>query len=437
MKLRKSKEQIKPVAVCEVDIEQFKNVHIRLKNYEQAFIIFRFKGAVVGQAWTKVNNGEVSAADLDESIKTTAWAIWKYLACQNKNAPWSPTTASIVICTRDRTADLSQCLPELLHLTKEGHEIIVVDNCPSNDSTARLVARYPQIHYILEPRPGAGTARNRGILAATKEFIAFTDDDARVDSSWLPALLRNFNDPMVAVVLGITMPLELETRAQIWFEWKDGFGRGFLRSEHDINNINPLIAGKLGASVNMAVRRSALKEIGLFDEALGPGTIALCGEDHEFFYRTLARGFRIVYEPSALVRHRHRRKWKALRKTIHSYGVGVFAWWTRALLVEKEFSVIYFGFRWFLQYHVRNLIQCLLRRPGRIPLDLAWIEFHGALAGPFRYWRSRNQVKKRKKSINDEKSIINVADQHGEMNITNSNQMNCGLSTTDLNVEVE
>lgn len=437
MKTKQSRKQLIPTAVYEVDLEQLNDLHINLNNYERVFIVFRFKGAVVGQTWLSAHNGNISPDVLKESIKSSSWAIWKHLMAQSRTALPSLPTASIVVCTRDRTEDLSECLQELLPLTEQGHELIVVDNSPTNDSTAQLVAKYPQIRYICEPRPGAGAARNRGILAATKEIIAFTDDDARADSGWLPALLRNFNDPMVAIVLGITMPLELETKAQLWFEWKGGFGRGFLRSEHDLNNLNPLAAGKLGASVNMAVRRSALEEIGLFDEALGPGTIALCGEDHELFYRALARGFRIVYEPSALVWHRHRREWKALRKTIHAYGVGVFAWWTRALLVEKEFSVLYFGCRWFLQYHVRNLIQSLLRRPGHIPLDLAWIEFHGALAGPFRYWRSKRQLKKRLEILQGKKSLATVPDQQVEMSIIKSNQINYELSMAEMGVEAE
>ncbi len=166
-----------------------------------------------------------------------------------------------------------------------------------------------------------------------------------------------------------------------------------MRKQFDVTNLNPLMAGLVGASVNVAIRRSAISEIGLFDEALGPGTAVCCGEDHEFFYRTLARGYRIIYEPAALVWHRHRREWNALRRTIYGYGVGVFAWWTRALLVEKELTLLKWGPRWFWQHHVRNLVRALLRRHGRVPLDLAWAEFRGALAGPGSYLRSRRLLR--------------------------------------------
>jgi GT2 family glycosyltransferase len=240
---------------------------------------------------------------------------------------------------------------------------------------------------VLEPRPGAGIARNRGLLAASCDIVAFTDDDAEVDPDWLDALLPNFDDPTVALVTGLTLPRELETKAQIWFERINGFHRAFERREFDLTNVDPLAAGVLGASANMALRKAVLAETGMLDEALGPGTGCRSGEDHEFFYRVLSRGHRAVYDPAAVVRHRYRREWKALRSALYGYGVGVFAWWTRALLVERELSVLRTGPGYFWHHHSKNLIRALFRRPGSMPFDLAYAEFAGALAGPWAYCR--------------------------------------------------
>jgi GT2 family glycosyltransferase len=234
--------------------------------------------------------------------------------------------------------------------------------------------------------------------------VAFTDDDARVDSEWLQSLLVHFTDPTVAVVTGITMPLELESEAQLCFELTNGFGRGFVRQRFDSSIQNPLAAGVLGAGANMAIRRSVLEEIGFFDESLDCGTPTRSGGDQEFFYRVLAHGHRIVYDPSALVWHRHRRDWTDLRSTIFGYGVGVFAWWTRALMRERELSLFRMAPGWFLKYHVRNLFRALLRKPHSLPLDLALAELCGALLGPLNYFRSRRLVKKQEKTRMGEKA---------------------------------
>jgi GT2 family glycosyltransferase len=199
------------------------------------------------------------------------------------------------------------------------------------------------------------------------------------------------------------MPVELETPAQRWFELTNSFGRGFNRKEFDLSNTDPAAAGIVGAGVNMAIRRSALAHIGLFDEALDGGTATRSGGDHEFFYRTMARGYRIVYEPAALVWHRHRRDWDALRDTLYSYGVGLFAWWTHTLLVENELPSLAIGFSWFRRHHLRNLIRAFRSRGKHIPRDLAIAEFRGVLAGPVSLLKARKQRRAQGQYLEEDK----------------------------------
>ena len=395
-------------AVREVHLEQLNQDICSLDGFRRALVVFRLRGAVVGQAWFRVEDGRIPLLQIRPHLPEVAWPAWQQLAARDPAASADRLPpASVVVCTRDRTADLANCLPGLSKLAAEGHDVIVVDNCPSDDGTARLMAGHPTIRYLHEPRPGLDVARNRGLRAATGEIVAFTDDDAQVDAGWLPALLRNFDDPLVAVVTGITLPLELETEAQMWFEQTHGFGRGFVRRSFDACNMNILATGVVGAGANVAIRRSAVDEIGPFDEALDGGTLARSGGDQEFFYRTLARGYRIVYEPGALVWHRHRREWDALRRTVYGYGVGVFAWWTRALLKEGELTLLKKAPGWFWHHHVRNLARSLLRRPGCVPLDLAWAEFRGALAGPGSYLRARRSLQRqaRARAANHEDAV--------------------------------
>ncbi len=380
-------------------LEQLKQGLADLDGYQRVFVVFRLHGAVIGQAWLPVTNGSVSPLQLQFCIPSMAWVIWQHLAQETTPAQSLPT-ASVVVCTHDRPIDLASCLRGLARLAADGYEVIVVDSSPSNDSAAKLVASCPEILYLYEPQQGLNVARNRGLRTASGEIVAFTDDDAVVDKGWLPALLSNFQDPLVGVVTGITLPLELETEAQIWFEQNHGFGRGFVRKQFDTTNLNPLAAGRVGAGVNMAIRRDIVKDVGYFDEALDVGTPSQSGGDQEFFYRVLARGYRIVYEPRALVWHRHRKDWQAFRQTLYGYGVGVFAWWTRALLVEREYSLLKIAPSWFGQYYLRNLLRSLLKRPNSIPLDLALAEFWGALAGPSSYLRSHWQLAQRQKTEN-------------------------------------
>ncbi|EFO81434.1 glycosyl transferase, group 2 family protein [Oscillochloris trichoides DG-6] len=377
-----------PVAVREVHLDHLQGDLIGLEGYQHALLVFRMHGGVVGQAWAEVHAGCISAAVLRDKARACAWPIWSQMVDRAERRPERPS-ATVVVCTRDRPDDMRRCLPGLAQLAAAGHDVLVVDNKPKSDATAQLVRAYPQIRYIREDRPGLDHARNCGLRHARGAVVAFTDDDAIVDAGWLDALLVNFDDPCVALVTGITMPLELETEAQLWFETTNGFHRGFVRRVFDAATTNPLGAGQIGAGVNMAIRRSALREIGLFDEALDGGSASLSGGDQEFFYRVLARGFRAVYEPAALVWHRHRREWESLERTIYGYGVGLYAWWTRALLVEQEWRVLRLASSWFVRWHLRNLVRSLLHRPNAMPFHLAWAECRGVFQGPGAYLRAR------------------------------------------------
>jgi hypothetical protein len=141
--------------------------------------------------------------------------------------------------------------------------------------------------------------------------------------------------------------------------------------------------------VNLAVRRDILEKIGFFDEALDSGTPTMAGGDTEMLTRILAAGYEIVYEPSALNWHRHRRSREELRRTLHGYGVGLYSAWTRSLLVGREWGVLKAAPRWFFTVQLPRLTQACLRRPGAWPFDLAWAEFTGTIRGPWAYCRAR------------------------------------------------
>jgi hypothetical protein len=92
------------------------------------------------------------------------------------------------------------------------------------------------------------------------------DDDAVPDPAWLRALVVNFGSPNVMCVTGLTMPVELETEAQEAFERYSPFCKGFTRKIYTGEKGNPIATGKIGAGVNMALRKSVTDKVGFFDE---------------------------------------------------------------------------------------------------------------------------------------------------------------------------
>lgn len=385
-------------AVLDIDLKQLPSVVTHLERYNQALVLIRFNGKPLGKALLPVTEGQISGLELRErlvdAVGAQLWEQWlrEYLDWDEVQSKRSALPlATIAICTRDRPDDLKRCLDALVQLPDDGQEILVIDNCPATDATQELVTHYPTVRYVREDRPGLNNARNRALREAHHEIVAFTDDDAAPDLNWLRSLLVNFDDPLVICTTGLTMPLELETEAQEWFETYSPFGKGFHRAVFEGTKQNPLATGRVGAGANMAVRRSLLEQVGEFDPHLDAGTPTCSGGDHEMFARMLLAGYRIVYEPTALSWHRHRRTWEELRRALYGYGVGVYAFWTRTLLVEKEWVMVQPAIAWFVHDQLPNLFRAIFRLPNSLPLDLVLAELQGCLAGPKAYLTARKQ----------------------------------------------
>lgn len=322
-----------------------------------------------------------------------------------ENAPF----VSIIVATHDRPSQLVKCLHSLLALQYPRYEIIVVDNAPSTTATAELVQdicrHNPHVRYACEDRPGLSWARNRGVMVAQGGILAFTDDDVVVDRYWLVELVRGFK--VAADVVGVTgliLPLELETPSQLWFEerrfptrfQRDGFGPGFARRIFDMrkNNANmplhPYMAGRFGGGASMAFTKVFLHSISGFDPALGSGSPTQGGEDHAAFFQAITRGYKLVYEPTALAYHCHRRDYKDLYKQIYGFGTGFIAYLMRCLLADPR---LIFDFVVKLPY---TLFFILSRKPVQnraqsinYPKELDQAEMRGRLRGPLTYVQSR------------------------------------------------
>jgi len=249
-------------------------------------------------------------------------------------APPLETPVSVVIATRNRPASLVACLDSILAQKHPQFEVVVVDNGPSNDDTREVVSELamhePRLRYVRESRAGASLARNRGWREAQHPIVAFLDDDVLADPDWLPSMVRGFSrDADVWAVTGRIVANELETPAQHWLEAYGGFDKGSTPRVFDLNGhavdspLYPYLPGAFGSGANIAVRRVVLDRLGGFDEALGPGTPARGGEDLAVMASVVLGGGRLAYEPSAVVRHAHHRKYGQLRRVMLGYGIGL------------------------------------------------------------------------------------------------------------------
>lgn len=314
---------------------------------------------------------------------------------------------SVVLCTRERPTDLRIALDSLTRQEYAGDvEIVVVDNAPVTDGTRQVVAdvQDARVRIVTEPLPGLSHARNAGVAAARHGWIAFTDDDVVTDPLWLEGLARGFarGGADAWCVTGLVPTGELRTASQSWFDQRIGWSNALQpriftlrRPPADIPYF-PFQVGRYGTGANFAARRSAVERVGGFDPHLGAGTRSKGGEDLDFFYRVIARGGSLVYEPSAFVWHRHRETLEALESQAVGYGRGLAAWGTKLLLSPVDLAR---GLRVLARSESRTLAPLRTYRRagapeaplGHGPEDTAVssIEHRALLSGPWAYVGSR------------------------------------------------
>jgi GT2 family glycosyltransferase len=318
---------------------------------------------------------------------------------------------SAAICTRDRPDLVARALESLLAQVPAVGEILVVDNAPAGDATRALVAtRFPSVRYVAEPVPGLDFARNRALAAATREVVAFLDDDAVAAPGWADSLHRVFEaDARVAVCTGRIEPLSLETPGQRLFEANGGFSRGSerIRLPDDAHRPlhgrrAPLIAWaiSIGCGCSYAVRRDTARALGGFDEALDLGAPLPGGGDHDLLWRALSAGHAVVYEPSALAWHEHRREVDAVHDQIVGHQRAVLAFLAKHLVRSDSKSrpalLGYTG--WRLAKPGFRLLRRAVRRdplPARVLVRMWWNCWLGLSVYP----RARRLARQRREAV--------------------------------------
>jgi len=410
-----------PIKVVDLEVSQPLPVLDDLVGYKGLQGLVRLQGVPLGYVDVPVVNHRCCPAQLSRAIvEQYSWAICQRLLQrgllagrteQQRLAGLSlaalaalplPEFAgdypliTVAVCTRDRPEALATCLAALAKLDYPQLDILVVDNAPSSDATQQLVeaSSHPQVRYICEPRPGLDWARNRALIEAQGEIIAYTDDDVIVDPGWTKAIAQTFSEsPEIMAVTGLVVPYALETEAQILFEMQGGFGKGFDRQQYRIppGQKTPWFlvgTGNFGTGANMAFRRSLFAETGGFNPALDVGTVTQGAGDLEMFFRVLKAGYELVYEPRVLVRHQHRSDYAKLKSQLTNNGsVLAYCDCARRAYPEERWTTWQLALTWLLTWHCRRLISGLLH-PKQFPLELVWAEFRGWFISLNRYGKA-------------------------------------------------
>src|SRR5579871_4831139 len=207
-------------------------------------------------------------------------------------------TVSVVIPVHGGVEDLRICLDSLAKCRDLLHEVVVVDN-DSPDDSAALAAGYEFVTLIrCNANEGFGKASNLGIRHSTGEVVVCLNSDTAVPRAGLIRLVQSL---MSSGSVGAAGPFTNQAgyhqpTAPTYTELAnlDLFAEDFARRSASDVPVEMLVGFCL------AVRRSALDEVGLFDEQFGIGLY----EDTELMYRLQRAGYKLLLSARAYVHHK-------------------------------------------------------------------------------------------------------------------------------------
>lgn len=211
----------------------------------------------------------------------------------------SALAVSVVVVSRGRAADLPLCLLGISQLDYPAFEVVLVAD-PDGINAARTVPFFDQLKTVPFDEANISAARNLGIAEAAGEIVAFIDDDAVPEPTWLTHLVAGFADPQVACVGGF-----VRGRNGISFQWKartvdqTGTAHALDVDETRITVLTPEPARAIKTEgTNMALRRDVLAGIGGFDPVF-----RFFLDETDVNMRLATQGHKTAIAPLAQVHH--------------------------------------------------------------------------------------------------------------------------------------
>jgi O-antigen biosynthesis protein len=205
---------------------------------------------------------------------------------------------SVVVPSLGRPAELVRCLTALGQLTYRPHEVVVVA-CEAGRSAIARQADRPWLRVVPNSGTGIAAARNDGIGAAAGAIVAFIDDDAVPEPTWLHHLVAAMEETGAPAATGF-----VRGRNGISFQWRDRTIRrdGFIDTRGD-SGVAPRIPPHGSGIVmlegtNMAFRRDVLAGLGGFDPAF-----RFYMDDADISVRLSDAGHAAAVAPLAQVHH--------------------------------------------------------------------------------------------------------------------------------------
>ncbi|WAH99327.1 glycosyltransferase [Arthrobacter sp. MMS18-M83] len=199
---------------------------------------------------------------------------------------------SVIVPGYNEAVVITKCVESILASRYRRFEVILVDDGSTDETAAimaALAAEHDRVRSVTQANAGKGAALNRGIALSHGDVLMFVDADGIFAPDTLRHMLQAFDHPDVGAVCGDDRPVNLNRVQTRMLAVLSHVGTGLVRRALSLLHCLPIVSGNMGA-----FRRELVQSVGGFHEDS-------LGEDLELTWRVYKAGYRVCFQPKALV----------------------------------------------------------------------------------------------------------------------------------------
>lgn len=249
-------------------------------------------------------NGLRTASENGATLETPERALidaWNARVAERAMA--EPPLVSVVIPVYNHADVTVRCLKSIADSWFESLNVqFIVADDGSGDRTASIVTQLHGVDYVRSSKnEGFVRACNRGAMFARGKYLCFLNNDTLVRDGWLDHLVTTAeHEPSIGVVGAKLVFPDGRLQEAGGIIWRDASGWNVGRGESaDAPRYNFLRDVDYVSGAALLVRRELFSRIGGFSEEFAPAYY----EDADLCFSVRALGYRVVYQPSAVVVH--------------------------------------------------------------------------------------------------------------------------------------
>ncbi len=208
---------------------------------------------------------------------------------------------SIIILNYNAGKLLLNCVESIFSSTYENYEVILVDNCSTDNSHKECKNKFNNIHLIENPKNlGYCEGNNVGIRNASGEYLLILNPDTIVESDLIGKFMSASNEFGEGLFQGKNVAMHDDTILRSTGNWINLFGFGYSRDKgtKELEKFSKIEEINYASGTCLFTQTNTMKKIGLFDPFL-----FLYHDDLDLGWRASCLNIKSYFVPTIKIRH--------------------------------------------------------------------------------------------------------------------------------------